>query len=387
MTPIREQFYKRRIAELLEDSSNSSKPPSSDTVRPPNPKQSGASRRHGGQPGHKGNNNIRWLKHLIFHSTAIILLSLCTERIAIAQQSIARVSPSEGNTSTDFYWYVHYYDADGDPPSIRDVYIDIDGMSYGTSYEMRLDSGSDSNGTYIYGPMNLGVGDHNYFFYFTDGNGGSDRWPSSGTDPGPSVVDDDVKPTVSIEAVDSYAVELPSGAGYPSNDGVFRVTRTGSTTSQMVVYYNVGGFATLNTDYIRIPEPVGGNFVAIPPGASYADISVQPVDDSIVEGSESIAFTLESDAVYAVYTVGSPSRAKVTIFDDEDLVCDFCGANTNQPDGYVDYWDQLYFARRWHTSPGNPFWDPRCDVAEEDNYVDYLDLLIFAQQWHKGVKP
>jgi len=318
------------------------------------------------------------VKKLIFRSTVIILLSLCTERIAIAQQSTARVSPSSGNTSTDFYWYVHYYDADGDPPSTRDVYID------GMSYQMELDSGSDSNGTYIYGPMNLGVGSHDYFFYFTDGHGGSDRLPSSGTFSGPSV--SEVKPTVSIEAVDSDAGELPSGDGDPSylNDGVFRVTRTGSTTSQMVVYYSVSGSATLHTDYVRIPEPEGGNFVAIPQGASYADISVRPVDDSIVEGAESIIFTLESDAAY---TVGSPSSATVIISDNDDLMCDFCGEDSDQPDGYVDYWDLLYFARCWHTRPGDNNWDPRCDVAEEDNYVDYLDLLVFAQQWHKGVKP
>jgi len=323
---------------------------------------------------------LKRVKKLIFRSTVIILLSLCTERIAIAQQPTARVSPSSGNTSTDFYWYVHYYDADGDPPSTRDVYIDE------ISYQMELDSGSDSNGTYIYGPMNLGVGSHDYFFYFTDGQGGSDRLPSSGTFSGPSVSESEVKPTVSIEAVDSDASELPSGddvLSYP-NDGVFRVTRTGSTTSQLVVYYNVSGSATLGRDYVRSPEPEGGNFVAIPQGDSYADISVRPIDDPTFEGAESIILTLESDAAY---TVGSPSSATVIISDNEDLTCDFCGANFGPPDGYVDYWDQLYFARRWHTSPGDPDWDPRCDVAEEDNYVDYLDLMVFAQQWHKGVKP
>ena len=62
-----------------------------------------------------------------------------------------------------------------------------------------------------------------------------------------------------------------------------------------------------------------------------------------------------------------------------DLVCDFCGANSDQPDGYVDYWDLLYFAQRWHTRPGDPNWDPRCDLDKEDNYVDHWDLLVFAQ--------
>ena len=66
---------------------------------------------------------------------------------------------------------------------------------------------------------------------------------------------------------------------------------------------------------------------------------------------------------------------------------DFCGEGSDQPDGYVDYWDLLYFAQRWHSSPSDTNWDPRCDLDKEDNYVDYWDLLVFAQQWHKGVKP
>jgi len=66
---------------------------------------------------------------------------------------------------------------------------------------------------------------------------------------------------------------------------------------------------------------------------------------------------------------------------------DFCGDNSDQPDGYVDYWDLLYFAQRWHTHLGDPLWDPRCDLDKEDNYVDYWDLLVFAQNWHNGEPP
>ena len=43
-----------QIAKLSRDSSNSSKPPSSDIVKPPKPKQSDEPRHQGGQVGHKG---------------------------------------------------------------------------------------------------------------------------------------------------------------------------------------------------------------------------------------------------------------------------------------------------------------------------------------------
>ena len=67
--------------------------------------------------------------------------------------------------------------------------------------------------------------------------------------------------------------------------------------------------------------------------------------------------------------------------------CDFCDLNSDQPDGYVDYWDLLYFAQRWHSSPSDTNWDSRCDLDKEDNYVDYWDLLVFAQNWHIGEPP
>jgi len=45
-----------KIAKLSKNSSNSSKPPSSDIVKPPKPKQSSGPCQQGGQPGHKGSN-------------------------------------------------------------------------------------------------------------------------------------------------------------------------------------------------------------------------------------------------------------------------------------------------------------------------------------------
>jgi transposase len=43
-----------QVARLSKNSSNSSKPPSSDIVKPPKPNNTGGPRRQGGQPGHKG---------------------------------------------------------------------------------------------------------------------------------------------------------------------------------------------------------------------------------------------------------------------------------------------------------------------------------------------
>ena len=66
---------------------------------------------------------------------------------------------------------------------------------------------------------------------------------------------------------------------------------------------------------------------------------------------------------------------------------DFCGKSSASPDGYVDFWDLLYFAERWKTRPADATWDKRCDLARDDDYVDFWDLLVFANQWHTGEKP
>ena len=97
------------------------------------------------------------------------------------QLSNGFVEPSSGSASTNFYWYVDYYDEDGDAPASKQLYID------GTPNTMGLHSDSASNGTYRYGPVNLAIGSHNYYFYFNDGNGGNDRLPTSDTYTGPLV--------------------------------------------------------------------------------------------------------------------------------------------------------------------------------------------------------
>ncbi len=95
--------------------------------------------------------------------------------------SAGGVSPISGNPSTQFMYSVHYYDLDGDSPLMGHVYIN------GTPHIMNLANGSASNGDYQY-QTTLLPGSYNYYFYFTEGNGGSGRLPSSGNYSGPNVL-------------------------------------------------------------------------------------------------------------------------------------------------------------------------------------------------------
>ncbi|HDQ98666.1 MAG TPA: hypothetical protein ENN51_00040 [candidate division WOR-3 bacterium] len=92
-----------------------------------------------------------------------------------------RIIPPTGSHRTKYAYTVHYKDADGDAPSIARLYVnDI-------AYDLKLASGKPHEGLYIH-RMRHHVGwDHNYYFYFEDGRGGSARLPASGAFHGPIV--------------------------------------------------------------------------------------------------------------------------------------------------------------------------------------------------------
>jgi hypothetical protein len=114
---------------------------------------------------------------------------------------------------------------------------------------------------------------------------------------------DDERPAVSIVVGDGTASE----AG--PDPGVFVVSRTGPTTAALTVTFTVTGAATEGADYARL-----GGTVTIPAGASSGSITIVPIDDSLVEGAESVVLTLEPSAPYVVVT---PGIAVLTIADND----------------------------------------------------------------------
>jgi len=126
--------------------------------------------------------------------------------------------------------------------------------------------------------------------------------PSSAT---VTITDDDVLSTVTVNATDAAASE-------PSNTGTFTVARTGSTTPSLAVTYTLGGTATSGSDYTAAPAGT----LTIPAGAASATITVTPVDDSLVESTETVVVTLSAGTGYAL---GTPSTATVNIADDEPV--------------------------------------------------------------------
>jgi hypothetical protein len=112
------------------------------------------------------------------------------------------------------------------------------------------------------------------------------------------------KPMVSMVASDG-------DAGEPANNGSFTVSRTGSTSGSLRVYYRTSGStATGGNDYARLM-----GYVDIPSGQDSALIGVIVIDDSSVEDPETVKVTLSSNAAYDI----DPSNgfATVTIADND----------------------------------------------------------------------
>src|SRR5207302_1456638 len=93
-------------------------------------------------------------------------------------------------------------------------------------------------------------------------------------------------PTVTVTASDANASE--SG-----DTGAFTITRTGGTASALTVNYSLGGSASNGSDYQQL-----GNSVTIAVGSSSAIVTVTPIDDSSVEGAETVVLTLSANSAY-----------------------------------------------------------------------------------------
>ncbi len=116
-----------------------------------------------------------------------------------------------------------------------------------------------------------------------------------------TIVDDD-PPTVTIVGTENIATE-------GGNPGTFTVTRNGSLAANLKVYYTMSGSATPGTDY----SALSGALIILA-GQVSADIPVSPLNDNLVEGTETAVATLLSNPGY---NVGNPGSALVSISDDD----------------------------------------------------------------------
>ncbi|MEQ1853201.1 MAG: Calx-beta domain-containing protein, partial [Chthoniobacteraceae bacterium] len=111
-------------------------------------------------------------------------------------------------------------------------------------------------------------------------------------------------PVVTVAATDATANET---AGDP---GIFTITRAGGDFSQaLTVDYSLAGRAVHGADYRRLD----GRAV-IPAGASSTTVIIQPLDDTVDEGTQDVILLLRSTTTYVI---GGSGTATVNITDND----------------------------------------------------------------------
>ena len=158
------------------------------------------------------------------------------------------------------------------------------------------------------------------------------------------------KPTVSLSVTDSSASETTSGE--TANPGQFTFTRTGTTTNPLTVYYTTGGAAIKGTDYQDI---IGS--VTIPTGSTTATIPINVIDDSLVEGSETVIVNLSANTNYNSGTGGNnidfgDTSGTVTIADN-DFAIPTIDNSINQYFSNITDWSNKSLEEKWDRIGGS----------------------------------
>src|SRR6185503_15475657 len=124
---------------------------------------------------------------------------------------------------------------------------------------------------------------------------------------------------VTIEAVDSVTSEQDPRLGIRTDPALLLVRRHGPTNIALNVFYRVSGSASNGVDYEKLSGEVN-----IPVGATTAEIFVEAIDDSLVEGTESVILNVIPPVCPAIYppppeyyTVGRPDTAIAYIRDND----------------------------------------------------------------------
>jgi Calx-beta domain/Domain of unknown function (DUF4114) len=117
-----------------------------------------------------------------------------------------------------------------------------------------------------------------------------------------TIVDDDV-PTVTIVATEP---EVAEGDLVP---GLFTFTLSEAVEEDITLRYIVSGTATSEQDFTSIQDTL-----TIEAGSLSATIDVQPINDRLTEGAETVIITLADGSTY---NLGSTTTATVTIADND----------------------------------------------------------------------
>ena len=128
-----------------------------------------------------------------------------------------------------------------------------------------------------------------------------------------------LSPAVSIVTTDGSASEFgPDG-------GLFTISRTGSNSIDLQVFFTISGTAMNGLAYNSIAPAV-----TIPAGSNSATVTVTPIPNSSAEGDRNVVLSL---GTFATYNLGAPVTDSIIIHDKPVDAWRFekFGANANDP--------------------------------------------------------
>ncbi len=131
-------------------------------------------------------------------------------------------------------------------------------------------------------------------------------------------ITDEDSPVVTLTSDDTAAAETGDTAR-------FTLTRTGSTAAALTVNLTRAGTATVTSDYTGVGTPA-----TIPAGQSSLTVTLTPVQDTAVEGQETVTVDL---AAGTGYVTGTPSGVVLTIADDDRNVVTIAATTPNAVEG------------------------------------------------------
>ncbi|QIG50214.1 hypothetical protein G5V57_22300 [Nordella sp. HKS 07] len=111
-------------------------------------------------------------------------------------------------------------------------------------------------------------------------------------------------------ATASIAKSTNGDAAEPGDDGEFTLFLSAPSSTDTTVDYSAGGAAAAGSDYTSLPGSV-----AVPAGSTTASIQVAVLDDVTVEGSETVAISLNGTSNPSIGAAGS---ATLDMLDDDN---------------------------------------------------------------------
>ena len=113
--------------------------------------------------------------------------------------------------------------------------------------------------------------------------------------------------------------DYPVFSGFEIATGMFEFYRIGRTNEALQVFFDKGGTATPGADYVSF-----NNYIVFAPGSTRTNIVVSALDDSVIEGVETVTVDLKPaplgiDSQFPTHYVINPTNelATVAILDDE----------------------------------------------------------------------